>query len=157
MGLGLETDLYQLTMAAGYWHAGLMEAATFELFARRLPAGRSYLIAAGVEQAIEHLERLAFSVGDRTWLKALPQFSHGPSAFFDEYLAGFRFNGDVWAVPEGTPVFAGEPIVRIRAAAPEAQIVETALLSIIGFQTSVASKAARIVLAAQGRNVVEFG
>jgi nicotinate phosphoribosyltransferase len=157
MGLGLETDLYQLTMAAGYWHAGVLGSATFELFVRRLPAGRSYLIAAGIEQAVDHLERVAFAPEDRAWLKALPQFAHVPPAFFDEYLASFRFSGDVWAVREGTPVFAGEPILRVTAPAAEAQVVETALLALVGFQTSVASKAARLVLAAKGRGIVEFG
>ena len=144
-------------MAAGYWRAGMTGSATFELFVRRLPPERSYLIVAGIEQAVEYLEQMAFDEADREWLKALPQFSQTPSAFFDDYLAHLRFTGDVWAMPEGTPVFANEPIVRIVAPMPEAQLVETALLAVVGFQTSVAAKAARIVTAARGRRVVEFG
>lgn len=157
MGRGLETDLYQLTMAAGYWRARMTEAATFELFVRRLPPNRSYLIVAGIEQAVEYLEQVAFDATDRDWLKQLPPFVNVPPAFFDEYLASFRFSGDVWAVAEGTLVFENEPILRVTASIAEAQIVETALLAIVGFQTSVASKAARVAAAADGRNVVEFG
>ena len=157
MGRGLQTDLYQLTMAAGYWRARMTEAATFELFVRRLPPNRSYLVVAGIEQAIEYLEQLVFDTADRDWLKQLPLFVNVPPAFFDEYLANLRFSGDVWAVAEGTVVFENEPILRVTASIAEAQIVETALLAIVGFQTSVASKAARIVAAADGRSVVEFG
>lgn len=157
MGRGLETDLYQLTMAAGYWRARMTEAATFELFVRRLPPNRSYLVVAGIEQAVEYLEQAAFDTTDRDWLKQLPPFVNVPPAFFDEYLASFRFSGDVWAAVEGTLVFENEPILRVTASIAEAQIVETALLAIVGFQTSVASKAARVVAAADGRSVVEFG
>jgi nicotinate phosphoribosyltransferase len=157
MASGLETDLYQLTMAAGYWRAGFTEPATFELFVRRLPARRSYLIACGLDPAIAFLEGIRFDARERDWLRRLPQLSRVPAGFFDEYLASFRFSGEVWAVPEGTPVFANEPILRVRAPIGEAQIVETALLSIVGFQTSVATKATRVVSAAAGRDVVEFG
>ncbi len=157
MPAGLATDLYQITMASGYWRAGLNHPATFELFVRRLPPTRSYLIASGIEQAIDFLEHLTFTADEREWLKRLPQLAGVPREFFDDYLAGFRFTGEVWSVPEGTPVFANEPILRVRAPIAEAQIAETSLLAIISFQTSVASKAARVVHAAQGRSIVEFG
>jgi len=153
----LTTDLYQLTMAAGYWRAGLFEPATFELFVRRLPPRRGFLIAAGLDEALSYLEQLRFTDDERAWLGELPQFARVPREFFDEYLRGLRFTGGVWAMPEGTPVFAGEPILRVTAPLPEAQIVETALLAIVGFQTSVAAKAARVVDAAAGRAVIEFG
>ncbi len=157
MNSGLDTDLYELTMAAGYWRAGLTRAATFELFVRRLPSSRGYLIAAGLETALAHLEGLNFSEDDRMWLRHLPQFANVPPDFFDEYLARFSFTGDVWAVPEGTVVFANEPLLRVTASLPDAQLLETALLAIISFQTSVATKAARLVDAAAGRPVIEFG
>jgi nicotinate phosphoribosyltransferase len=154
---GLDTDLYELTMAAGYWRAGLTRPATFELFVRRLPSSRGYLIAAGLETALAHLEGLGFSEDDRNWLRHLPQFANVPPDFFDEYLARFAFSGDVWAMPEGTTVFANEPLLRVTASLPDAQLLETALLAIVSFQTSVASKAARLVDAAAGRPVIEFG
>jgi len=153
----LTTDLYQLTMAAGYWRGGLLGSATFELFVRRLPDRRPYLIAAGLDEALTYLEELRFLDDDRAWLRQLPQFRQVPPAFFDDYLRTFRFSGDVWALSEGTPVFANEPIVRVTAPLPEAQLVETVLLAVIGFQTNVAAKASRVVEAAHGRPVVEFG
>jgi nicotinate phosphoribosyltransferase len=154
---GLDTDLYELTMAAGYWRAGLTKPASFELFVRRLPSSRGYLIAAGLETALAHLEHLCFSEDERTWLRHLPQFANVPPDFFDEYLARFAFTGDVWALPEGTVVFANEPLLRVTASLPDAQLLETALLAIVSFQTSVATKAARLVDAAAGRPVIEFG
>lgn len=153
----LQTDLYQLTMMAGYWAGGMLEPATFELYVRRMPPSRGYLIAAGLEQALEYLERVRFDADTIGWLKGLPPFARVPAAFFDDYLASLRFTGDVWAVPEGTPVAAQEPLVRVTAPLPEAQFVETALLAAISYQTSVASKASRTVEAAAGRSVVEFG
>lgn len=153
----LKTDLYQLTMAAGYWRAGLMAPATYELFVRRLPDSRAFLVAAGLDSALDYLERLAFDAEDRAWLRALPAFSRVPAEFFDEYLPQFAFTGDAWAVPEGTIVFPGEPLLRVTAPQPEAQIVETALLAAIAFPTSVATKAARILHAADGRPLIDFG
>lgn len=153
----LTTDLYQLTMAAGYWRAGLVEPATFELFVRRLPPRRAFLVAAGLDDALRVLEQIRFTDEERAWLRALPQFAHVPAGFFDEYLPRFAFTGAVWAMDEGTPFFAGEPILRVTAPLPEAQLVETALLATIGFATSVASRAVRVVDAARGRPVVEFG
>ncbi len=153
----LLTDLYQLTMAAGYWQAGKCdEVATFELFVRRLPVNRNFLVAAGLQQAVDYLLGLRFTPEEIGYLRSLPQFANVESGFF-EYLRGFRFTGDVFAVPEGTPLFAGEPILTVRAPLVEAQIPETYLLAHVGFQTLVATKAARIVEASGGRAVVEFG
>ena len=155
--LGPVTDLYQLTMMAGYHASGLTEArATFEMFVRRLPKGRAYLIFAGLEQAIGDLLRLRFSDGQIAAIRAMPAFSTVDPAFFD-YLGDVKFEGDVWAIPEGTVVFAGEPLIRIEAALPQAQWVETFLLASMGYPTLVASKAARIVESAAGRPVFDFG
>jgi len=157
MERALFTDLYELTMAAGYAAAGKQdEVATFELFVRRLPANRDYLIAAGLAQAVEYLRGLRFRAEEIAWLRGLPQFQNAPAGFWD-LLGGLRFTGDVLAMPEGTPVFAGEPLLTVRAPLIEAQIVETYLLSMVGFQTMIASKASRVVRAAEGRAVVEFG
>lgn len=153
----LLTDLYQLTMAAGYYQADkIREVATFELFVRRFPANRNYLIAAGLEQAVEYLLNLRFTSDEVAYLKTLPQFRYASPEFFD-YLQELRFTGDVFAVPEGTPVFPGEPLLTVRAPLVEAQIPETYLLAMVGFQTLIATKAARTVEAACGRGVVEFG
>jgi nicotinate phosphoribosyltransferase len=153
---GLATDLYQLTMAAGYYLNGRNERASFELFLRRMPKDRSYLIVAGLEQALEYLEDLKFTREEIDYLRGLPTFEPIGDEFF-EYLARFRFSGDVWAMPEGTVAFAGEPLLRVTAPLIEAQIVETFLLSTINFQTMIASKASRVVGAAAGRSVIEFG
>lgn len=156
-GTGLTTDLYELMMAAGYRAAGLEGRASFELYGRELPPNRSYLIAAGLEQALAYLETLRFSKDDIAYLRSLPAFERVDATFFDDYLPRFRFTGDVWAVPEGTPVFPPAPFLRVTAPLPEAQLVETALLSTIAFQTSVASRAARMIDVARGRTLVEFG
>lgn len=156
-GPALATDLYEVTMMAGYVAAGMTEPATFELYVRDLPPNRAFLVAAGLEQALEHLETLRFTAADISYLRNIPALRNAPPAFFDEYLAGFRFTGDVWAVDEGTPVFPPEPLLRVTAPLPEAQFVETALLAHLCFQTSVASRAVRMVIAAAGRPVVEFG
>lgn len=153
----LLTDLYQLTMAAGYWLAGkTQERATFELFVRRLPPNRNFILAAGLRQAADYLLNLRFSDEDVRYLRDLEQFSRLPEAFFDD-LRAFHFTGDLFAVPEGTPLFAGEPLLTLRAPMMEAQIPETYLLATLGFQTLIATKAARMVEAAGGRAVVEFG
>ncbi|HMV47501.1 MAG TPA: nicotinate phosphoribosyltransferase [Blastocatellia bacterium] len=153
---GLATDLYQLTMAAGYHANGRHERASFEMFVRRLPENRSFLVAAGLEQALSYLSTLSFNADEIDYLRSLPVFAHVAPEFFD-YLRGFRFTGEVWAMPEGTIVFPGEPLLRVTAPLIEAQIVETFLLSTINFQTMIAGKAARVVEAAQGRGVIEFG
>lgn len=150
------TDLYELTMAAGYWAAGRTERAVFELFTRRLPRDRGYLVACGLDDAAEYLEGLRFSSEEIAYLRSLPVFAATPAEFFAA-LAELRFTGDVWAVPEGTPVFPNEPILTVNAPIVEAQIVETALLALVNFPTSVATKASRVVEAASGRPVIEFG
>lgn len=153
----LLTDLYQLTMAAGYFMAGKAnEKATFELFVRRLPSHRNFLVAAGLPQAIEYLLDLRFRNDEIDYLRGLPQFQRVPPEFF-ESLKSLRFTGDLWAMPEGTPFFPGEPVLTVRAPLMEAQIVETFLLATVGFQTMIASKAVRVVESAAGRSVVEFG
>jgi nicotinate phosphoribosyltransferase len=153
----LSTDLYELTMIGGYYVAGLSGRATFDLFVRQLPPTRTYLVAAGLEQALDFLEALRFTADDIAYLRTVPALAKLPRAFFDEYLPAFRFTGDVSAIEEGTPVFAQEPIVRVTAPVAEAQLVETALISEIMFPTSVASRASRVVEAAAGRGVMEFG
>ncbi len=154
---GLLTDLYQLTMAAGYYEAGkAQQHATFELFVRRLPPNRNFLLAAGLEQAVEYLLNLRFTAEEIAYLRGLPQFANVSAGFFD-MLSVLRFTGDLFAVPEGTPLFAGEPFLTVRAPIIEAQIPETYLLATIGFQSMIATKAARAVKAATGHNVVEFG
>ena len=153
----LLTDLYQLTMAAGYFQSGMARGrGTFELTVRKLPPNRSFLIAAGLAQAVEYLLGLRFQEEELAYLRGLPQFARAPADFFD-MLRGLRFTGDLDAVPEGSVLFAGEPFLTLRAPLPEAQIAETYLLSTISFQTLVATKAARVVQAAAGRAVAEYG
>ena len=154
---GLLTDLYELTMAAGYFEAGLAaRTATFELAIRRLPENRDFVVAAGLPQAIEYLQKLSFDDAEIAYLRSVPQLAGAPQSFFGN-LPSFHFEGDVWAGPEGTPLFAGEPVMTVRGPLWQAQIAETYLLSMISFQTLVATKAARMVEAAAGRGVVEFG
>ena len=152
----MATDLYQLTMVAGYFERGINHKSTFELFVRNLSEKRSYLIAAGLEQAIYYLRNLRFTAEYLKYIKCLPAFKNVSRAFFD-YLRDFRFCGDVYAVPEGTIVFANEPIIRVTASMIEAQIIETYLLSMINYQTLIASKASRVAHAADGREVIDFG
>jgi nicotinate phosphoribosyltransferase len=154
---GLLTDLYQLTMAAGYFEAGkAAERGAFELFVRRPPHNRNYILAAGLRQAVEYLLDLRFDTADIAYLQTLPHFTRTRREFWD-MLAELRFTGDLFAVPEGTPLFAGEPFLTVRGPLIEAQIPETYLLSTIGFQSMIATKAARVVKAALGRDVVDFG
>jgi nicotinate phosphoribosyltransferase len=153
---GLLTDLYELTMAAGYVQRNFRATATFELFVRHFPLNRNYLVAAGLEQALDFLENVRFAPEEVDYVRGLQVFRHVQPEFFD-YLAKFRFAGDVWAMPEGTIFFPGEPLLRVTAPIAEAQLVETSLLSILHFQTLIASKAARVTAAAGGRPVVEFG
>ena len=155
--LGPITDLYQLTMMAGYAASGMAgDRAVFELFVRRLPPGRDYLIFAGLEQAVGDLLRLAFSEEQATYLKLLPAFAHVDPSWF-EALPSLRFEGDVWAMPEGTAAFAGETLLRVEAPLAQAQWVETFLIASLNYPTLVASKAARIVEAAEGRACADFG
>ena len=152
----LMTDLYQLTMVAGYYLNCQDEEATFELFIRSLPANRSYFVAAGLEQAVEFLLHLRFDKQELEFLRGLPVLAHLPDDFF-HYLSKFRFKGDLWAVPEGTLVFPNEPILQVRAPLPQAQLVETFLLSVTHVQTLVATKASRVVQAAGEKGVIDFG
>jgi len=154
--LALTTDLYELTMSAAYFKRGLVSEATFELFVRELPVNRGYLVACGLEQALEYLEGLRFTDQDIAYLQGLPVFSAIPDGFWS-YLSDLRFTGDVEAIPEGTPVMAEEPLLVVTAPLIEAQLVETYLLSMINFQTLIATKAARVVDAAQGRGIADFG
>jgi len=144
-------------MAAGYFETGKgQEQASFELFFRRLPRYRNFVLAAGLQQAAQYLLTLRFTKDEVDYLRSLPQFSRVSPEFFSALL-NFRFTGDVFAIPEGTPVFPNEPILTLRAPLMEAQIAETFLLSMVGFQSLIATKAARVVEAAGGRSVVEFG
>ena len=153
----LLTDLYELTMAAGYFEAGKnSERAVFELTVRRLPPHRNFVLATGLPQVVDYLLNLSFSDDEIAYLRGLPQFKNVSPAFFD-YLHTFRFTGDLFAVPEGTPLFAGEPMLTLRAPMIEAQIPETYLLAALSFQSLIATKAARSVEFAGGRAVVEFG
>ena len=149
----LFTDLYELTMMQSYFDRDMHERAGFSLFVRDLPENRNYLLAAGLENVLDYLENLRFTDDDIAYLRELDRFT---PAFLD-WLKSLRFTGDAYAVPEGTPVFANEPILEIEAPIAQAQLVETAVMNIIHVQTLLASKAARVVEAAQGRAVVDFG
>ena len=154
--LALSTDLYELTMAAAYFDNHEEAYGTFELFVRSYPKDRSYLIAAGLQQAIDYLKKLRFEEKQIDFLKRHPNFKDVSSSFF-KYLARFRFSGDLWGMPEGTVFFTNEPIIRVTAPIIEAQVIETYLLSVINFETLIATKASRVVQSARGRGVVEFG
>ncbi|ORV68480.1 nicotinate phosphoribosyltransferase [Mycobacterium gastri] len=149
----LFTDLYQVAMAQAYWTQAMSGTAVFETFFRKLPPSRSYIVAAGLADVIDFLESFRFDGQDLDYLRGLGQFSDE----FLGWLAGVRFTGEVWAVPEGTVVFPNEPIVAVIAPIIEAQLVETFVLNQIHLQSVLASKAARVVGAARGRPVVDFG
>jgi nicotinate phosphoribosyltransferase len=149
----LLTDLYELNMVQAYLDRGENKEAVFEFFVRRLPERRGFLLAAGLEQALEYLETLTFSPHEIDWLKRSGRFRDN----LIDYLASFRFTGDVHAIPEGTVCFPNEPLIRITAPLPQAQLVETRLINILHFQTMIASKAARMVLAAPGKILSDFG
>lgn len=151
--VGLLTDLYQLTMLQAYLEEGLADDAVFSLYFRTLPEGRGYMVAAGLEDALTYLEELRFHDEHLAYLRD----SLGLSSRVSDWLASFRFEGDVWAVPEGTPVFPDEPLLEIKAPLPAAQLVETFVLNQIHLQTVLASKASRVVMAARGSPVVDFG
>lgn len=154
---GLLTDLYELTMAAGYFAAGKRDdVATFEFTIRHLPRNREFVLVAGLHRAVEYLLNLSFGAEEIAYLRGLENFRNAPAGFWD-YLARFRFTGDVFAVPEGTVLYAGQPVLNVRAPLIEAQIPETYLLSAITFETLIATKSARIAHAAAGRDVIEFG
>ena len=162
--MALATDFYELTMAAAYYFSNnycdrdfaSKKIAIFELFVRKLPANRAYIVTAGLEQALYFLANVKFNQKHVAYLKSLDVFKHVGEDLF-EYMTRFRFTGTVWAVPEGTILFPNEPIMRVEAPIIEAQIVETVLLSTINFQSLIATKASRIVSSAMGKDVVEFG
>lgn len=149
----LLTDLYQLSMMQAYWEHGLTDSATFDLICRRLPPNRNLLVACGLETALDYLEGLSVTASDLEYLASLHRFSRD----FLDRLEKLRFRGEVRAMPEGTPVFGDEPILEVTASLPEAQVVETYLLSAIHHQTMAASAAYRLVAAADGLPVVDFG
>ena len=147
-------DFYELTMAQGYFAKGYKDRITyFDLFFRRCPDGGGFCIAAGLEQVVQYIQELHFSEEDIAYLRGREMFSEE----FLEYLRNFKFTGDIWAIPEGTVVFPQEPILTVRAPAIEAQLIETYLLLCINHQSLIATKANRVVRAAAGRTVLEFG
>lgn len=149
----LFTDFYELTMIQAYLEEGMTADSVFSLFVRRLPGRRNFLLACGLDTILDYLENLRFSERDIDWLAALDRFSPR----FLDWLAGFRFTGEVRAMPEGTPFFANEPVLEISAPLPEAQLVETFVINQIHLQSVLATKAWRVVTAAAGRPVVDFG
>ena len=150
--MSLFTDFYELTMCASYFDNKNFEPATFDLFIRRLPENRSYFLFAGLEEALQYLETVKFTEEQLAYLK-----KQGFKRDFLDYLRGFRFSGEVWAVPEGTVAFPNEPLIRVTAPIIESQLVETFLLNTINLQTMIATKASRVVYAAKGKSVIEFG
>ncbi len=149
----LLTDLYQLTMLQGYFDKGMEETAVFEFFIRNLPAQRGFLLAAGLEQVLDYLEQLRLTPDELEWLRASGRFSRD----FLDYLRRLRFTGDVHAMPEGTVFFPPEPILRVVAPLPQAQLVESRLINLLHFQTMIASKASRVALVAQSKGLIDFG
>ena len=155
--IALFTDFYELSMAAAYFNSNQKDTiGLFEMFVRKLPKNRSYLVAAGLEQVIYFLINYRFKHDHIEYLRSLKIFSNVSDRFF-EYLSELKFTGNLWAIPEGSIVFPNEPILRIESPIIEAQLVETYLLSVINFQTLIASKASRVVEAAKGRSIIEFG
>jgi nicotinate phosphoribosyltransferase len=150
--MSLFTDFYELTMCASYFDNKKFEPATFDLFIRRLPENRSYFLVAGLEQCIQYLQSISFTDEHLAYLK-----TQGFNRDFMDYLRSFRFTGEVWAVPEGTLAFPNEPLIRVTAPIIEAQLVETFLLNTVNLQTMIATKASRVMYAAKGRPVIEFG
>ena len=154
LNLTMLCDFYELTMSQGYFTTGYSERiAYFDLFFRRCPDGGGFAIAAGLEQIVQYVQDLHFGEEDIAYLRGRNLFSEE----FLQYLADFKFTGDIWAVPEGTPVFPNEPIITVRAPAIQAQLIETYLLLCINHQSLIATKANRVVRAAEGRTVLEFG
>ena len=154
INLTMLTDFYEITMANGYFETGMADnIAYFDMFFRRIPDGGGYAIMAGVEQMMDYLKNLKFTDDDIEFLR-------GKGIFCEEflnYLRNFKFECDVWAVPEGTPIFPHEPIVTVRGPVIQAQFIETMVLLSINHQSLIATKANRIVRAAKGRSIMEFG
>ncbi|MDO4522540.1 MAG: nicotinate phosphoribosyltransferase [Eubacteriales bacterium] len=153
MNISLMTDLYELTMMQGYFRNQCNDTVVFDLFYRENPSGNGFAIAAGLEQVIDYIKKLRFDAEDIEYLDSLHIFEKD----FLDYLGNFRFSGDIYAIPEGTVVFPREPLLKIIAPIMEAQLVETALLTIMNHQSLIATKAARVVYAAKGDGIMEFG
>ena len=154
INLTMLCDYYELTMGNGYWKANMSDRITFfDVFFRSIPDSGGFAIAAGLEQIVDYVRNLHFSEEDLTYLRGRGMFDEG----FLDYLKHFHFHGDIWAVPEGTPIFPGEPIITVRAPAIEAQLLETYMLLEFKRQSLIATKANRICRAAEGRTVLEFG
>ena len=154
LNMSMLFDFYEMTMANGYFRKGMQDKITyFDVFFRRVPDGGGFAIAAGLDQLIDYIQDLHFDEDDIAYLRSKNLFEED----FLDYLRGFRFTGDIWAVPEGTPVFPNEPLVTVRAPASQAQLIETYALLCINHQSLIATKANRVVRAAQGRTVLEFG
>lgn len=152
--LSLVTDFYELTMSNAYFEKGMQDTiAYFDVFFRQVPDKGGYAICAGLEQVIDYIQNLKFDDDDIAYLKSFNKFSDA----FLNYLRNFKFTGDVWAIPEGTIIFPNEPIVTVRAPIIEAQILETMLLMLLNHQCLIATKASRIVTAANGKPIMEFG
>ena len=151
--LTLLTDLYELTMMQGYFENDEKDIVVFDMFFRNNPCNNGYSIAAGLDQLIDYIKNLNFSYDDVEYLRSLNMFSEK----FLQYLSGFHFSGSIYAIPEGTVVFPREPLVKVIAPIMEAQLVETAILNIINHQSLIATKTARIVFAANGDGIMEFG
>jgi nicotinate phosphoribosyltransferase len=149
----LSTDLYELTMAQSYLENGKVKPAVFSLFIRRLPKTRGFLVAAGLETLLKEIEKFKFSEEDLTYLENLNIFSKD----FLSYLENYKFSGDIYAINEGRIIFENEPLIQVEASLPDAQIIETLIINIIHFQTSVASKAARSFIVSNGRKLIDFG
>ena len=149
----LLTDLYQLTMVQAYWREAMSESATFSLFFRKLPPGRRFMLACGQQHAAELVSRLRFEERHLEQLAGTGTFEDD----FLDWLAGFRFSGDIWTLAEGTPVFANEPLLEVDAPIAEAQLIESLIMNLVQLETVLASKAVRLVMAARGRPVVDFG
>ncbi len=154
LNLSMLFDFYEMTMANGYFRKGMQDQITyFDVFFRKVPDGGGFAIAAGLEQFVDYIRNLHFDEEDIAYLRSKNLFQED----FLDYLRNFRFTGDVWAVPEGTPVFPGEPLITVRAPAPQAQLIETFALLCVNHQSLIATKANRVVRAANGRTVLEFG
>ena len=151
--LTLLTDLYELTMMQGYFKNPVQETVIFDAFYRSNPCGNGFAIAAGLDQVIDYIKNLHFAKEDVDYLRSLQIFDED----FLNYLENFHFTGDIYAIPEGTVVFPREPLVKVIAPIMEAQLVETAILTIINHQSLIATKAARVVNAARGDGIMEFG
>ena len=151
--LTLLTDLYELTMMQGYYKSGNNKKVVFDAFYRKNPSGGGYAIACGLEQVIKYIKELKFEKEDIEYLRSLAIFDED----FLEYLSNFSFSGDIYAIPEGSVVFPREPLVKVIAPIMEAQLVETAILNIVNHQSLIATKASRVVYAARGDGIMEFG